>query len=287
MASMPHLSELQAKHADDGVTIIGVTREDRNNSIEAVRKMTADKGDTMGYTVAWDDAGKTYADYMTAAGQTGIPTSFLIDREGKVAYIGHPSRMDIPIAMVVAGTWDPVTGPKEMQAMQTLSAEIRRGAGTATKAQAEDLLKKLAEFSERWPDQAGSLAEANYQLLVAAERPDEAAPLGRRIVAAAIAAKDSMALNSLAWGIVDPQADPASRDLGLALHAATVASALTGNADAAILDTLARVHFGLGNLDRAIELQEQAVDLAKADKGLRGMLAGLEAALQEYLGARD
>jgi len=284
---MPHLSELQAKHVDDGVTIIGVTREDRNNSLEAVKKMTADKGDTMGFTVAWDDAGQTYADYMTAAGQNGIPTSFLVDREGKLAYIGHPSQMDIPIAMVAAGTWDPVEGPKEMKAMQNMRWEIMGGARSATKAQAEGLLEKLGEFSERWPDQAGSMAETHYQLLVAAERPDAAAPIGRRLVAAAVAAGDSMALNSLAWGIVDPQADPASRDLGLALHAATVASALTDNADPAILDTLARVHFGLGNLDRAIELQEKAVELAMADKAMRGMADGLEAALQEYLGARD
>ena len=279
---MPHLSEMQARHADDGVTIIGVSREDKNNSLEAVRKMTADKGDIMAYTVAWDDAGKTYADYMTASGQRGIPTSFLIDREGNVAYIGHPANMDRPLAMVVAGTWDPLESPKDLAAMQSAQSEILRGAMGLSKEGAAKHLEKIADFQRRWPGMAESLDGVRYQVLVLAEQHADAAELGRKVVQKAIEAKDAMALNQLAWGIVDPEVANDHRDVGLALHAATVAANLGGYSDPAILDTLARAHFWLGGYERALELQEKAVALAKEDPAMKGLLPGLQVALEEY-----
>jgi len=75
--SMPHLSEMQERHKDK-VTFVGVTTEDQTNTLEAVQKMVERKGPGMGYTVAWDDAGTTYAAYMRAAGQNGIPVRGLL-----------------------------------------------------------------------------------------------------------------------------------------------------------------------------------------------------------------
>ena len=278
---MPHLSELQGQYANDGVTIIGVTKEDPSNSLEAVRKMTTEKGDTMAYTVAWDDEGKTYADYMTASGQRGIPTSFLVDREGTIAYIGHPMAMDLPMAMVVDGTWDVVEGPGMIEKIQEAKYAIQRGARSATKDSAGPLLKKVAAFLKEYPAMADSIELAHFQLLTADGQASEAAAIGWRIVNAAVTGKDFGSLNEIAWGIVDPLAKVESRDLGLALYAATVASNLSNNEDPAILDTLARVHFWMGGIDRAIELQEMAIALADS-----AMADDLEDALEEYLGAQ-
>lgn len=279
---MPHLSELQKRHADDGVTIIAVTKEDKNNSIEQVRKMTADKGDTMAYTVAFDDAGKTYADYMTASGQRGIPTAFLVDKTGRIAYIGHPSNMDIPMARVANGTWDPVKGPEDMQAMSAMRNKIASGARSVNAESAPKLLGMLDEFSERWPEVADSLNSIKYPILMAAGKHAEAGVLGRELVQTAIHNKDAGTLNQIAWGIVDPDVKSEHRDVSLALWAAEVAANLSEHKDAAILDTLARAHFWIGGLERAIQIQEQAVELTATDKRYASMAAGIEAALKEY-----
>src|ERR1700752_4419794 len=82
IASMPHLSALQRQYGKDGVTIIGVTSADPRNSLECVEKLVADKGDQMAYTVAWDKGRATSAAYMEAAGQNGIPRSFVVDQAG-------------------------------------------------------------------------------------------------------------------------------------------------------------------------------------------------------------
>ena len=49
-------------------------------------------------------------------------------------------------------------------------------------------------------------------------------------------------------------------DLELALKAAQRATEIRENKDAAILDTVARCHYELGNLDQAIKWQQMAVD---------------------------
>jgi thiol-disulfide isomerase/thioredoxin len=106
IASMPHLTKLQKDFADKGVLVVSVTRPDPNNSLEKVEKFVAEKGDVMGYRVAFDGDAKTYDAYMKASGSRGIPTAFVVDKSGKLAWFGHPMRMDGPLAEIVEGTFD-------------------------------------------------------------------------------------------------------------------------------------------------------------------------------------
>lgn len=106
IASMPHITEVQKHLADKGVRVIGVSKEDPNNSLEKVETFVKENGEKMGYTVAFDKYGDTFDSYMKAANRNGIPCTFIIDRNGKVAWIGHPMNMDEPLADVVEGTHD-------------------------------------------------------------------------------------------------------------------------------------------------------------------------------------
>ncbi len=68
-------------------------------------------GDKMDYRVASDDTsdgsrGKMAATWMQAAGENGIPTAFLINGDGKVAYIGHPMTLDTVLKNYTAGKLD-------------------------------------------------------------------------------------------------------------------------------------------------------------------------------------
>ena len=101
---MPHLTELQAKYKDQGLVVIGMTGPDSNgNDLDQVTRFAEKMGPKMGYLVAFDTTGTTYRNYMLAAAQRGIPCSFVIDRTGKVAYIGHPARLDEVLPKVLAG----------------------------------------------------------------------------------------------------------------------------------------------------------------------------------------
>lgn len=102
LTSIPHLTELQHKYKDN-VVIIGVDGDEQPPSggsdtrAATIEKFVKKQGKKMDYRVAFDANGTATKPYMRAAGQNGIPTAFLIDHEGKVAWIGHPSALDGPL----------------------------------------------------------------------------------------------------------------------------------------------------------------------------------------------
>lgn len=273
IASMPHLSEIQKEYKSKGLTVIGVTSEDKNNTLEKVQKMVSDKGDTMGYTVAWDKGRTTNGAFMKAAARNGIPCSFVVDGKGNIAYIGHPMTLDLVLDQVVAGTWDYKTGPEGIAKMQSAQREIGMKARTDPKA----ALEAFATFEKEYPKVAEGMTDLKYQLLLKTGDFEGAYKIAGKLVDDAIAKKDSSKLNQIAWNIVDPEANVENKNLDLALKAATKAAEITENKNAAVLDTLARVHFVKGDIAKAIEIQTKAVELAEGD-----MKKDLEKALDEY-----
>ena len=76
---------------------------------------------------------------------------------------------------------------------------------------------------------------------------------------------EPMALNQLAWTIVDPDAPKTNPDLELAHLAADAANTLTKGEDFQVLDTFARVVYLQGDAAKARELQQKAIDKAPAE----------------------
>jgi len=253
--SIPHLTELQKKYKDKDVRIIGANIWEQYNdkTLDKVEKFVADYGDKMDYTVAYD--GKTKAldkAYMKAAGQDGIPAAFIIDRDGRVAFIGHPMEMDEPLAKIVEGKFDIDAAKKEFTEREAKQKEAMAG------------MAKLRAFSSQ------------YGSLLKAKEYDKAYDLARKTLEGDL--KDNpQVLNEIAWLIVDPTANVEKKDLDLAYTAAVRANDLTKGKDAAILDTLARVHFVKGDTAKALELQKKAVDLAPEQ-----LKEQLQEALEEY-----
>jgi thiol-disulfide isomerase/thioredoxin len=95
-ASIPHLNEVYEKYKDKGLVVIGQNCWEQDDAEVApfVKKM----GDKMTYRVALDDKssdakGAMAKTWMAAAGRKGIPSAFLIDTKGTIAWIGHPMEL--------------------------------------------------------------------------------------------------------------------------------------------------------------------------------------------------
>ncbi len=84
--SIPHLTGLAKKFAGRGVVFVGVSDEDSAK----VRPFVDQMGAKMDYAVAVDNNRQTSDGYMKAYGQNGIPCAFIVDRAGRVAWVGHP-----------------------------------------------------------------------------------------------------------------------------------------------------------------------------------------------------
>jgi len=271
IASIPHLTSIQKRHGDR-VSVIGVSSRDPRNSLDQVRAFVTARGESMGYSIAFDDAHSARESWMEAADQDGIPCSFVVDGEGRLAWIGHPMWLDIPLEGLLAGTWDPVVGAREIARIEQDFAAIY---------QAQDPgqgLERIAAFEQAHPRQAELAAELKFDLLLQSGRLDEAYSLAQRLVDQAIEDGDALRLNQISWTIVDPARELARRDVALAKKAAAKAVELTGRKDAAVLDTLARAHFLEGDAARALAIQEEAVAIDPGDESLRATLEEYRAA---------
>lgn len=280
---IPHLTKLQKEMKDKGVEVIGVSIWEEDGSLDKVKSFVEKKGAEMEYNVAYggDGGGGDMANtWMKAAGRNGIPAAFVVDKEGKIAWIGHPmGGMDEVVKKVVDGTFDASAHAKSEQEK---AAKARQGNQIRQQImkdeQAGDYDKAIAGWDKLVAD--GMMTEAQvatpkFSLLLLKKKDYKAA----YAYASSIEDKvkdDAMTLNSIAWATLD-EPGVEQRDLDLAMRFAERAVEVTKSRDGAIMDTLARAHYEKGNLAKAIEIQKKAVELA--DEDMRGEL---EAVLKKY-----
>ena len=89
--SIPHMIELADKYKDKNVPFIGVSID---SSSGPVKKMVKESGIT--YYIGMDNG---LSDKFSVS---GVPSVFIIDRSGKVAWQGHPMSPDFESALVNA-----------------------------------------------------------------------------------------------------------------------------------------------------------------------------------------
>lgn len=106
IAGMPHLSELARKYKKD-VSVIGVSiKERKETTLANIEKFVAGMGDKMDYNVAIESGTAMGDNWMTAYGERGIPFSFVVDKEGRIAWCGPPKNLDNVLPKIVNGSWD-------------------------------------------------------------------------------------------------------------------------------------------------------------------------------------
>ncbi|KGE13338.1 TlpA family protein disulfide reductase [Sphingobacterium deserti] len=108
IAAMPYLSHLAARYKGQ-VTVVAVNvYEDENTSLGQIREFVDDKGEVMSFNIAVDDHNYMTKEWIVAAAEQnyGIPRSFVINAEGRLAWIGHPKDLDTVLQEIVDNSWD-------------------------------------------------------------------------------------------------------------------------------------------------------------------------------------
>ncbi len=279
--TIPDLNRLHLKFKDKGLTIVGVSisEEDQNDVPKFVKQM----GTNMTYRVAVDDISKSERGFMsekwmTAAGLRGIPSAFLINKEGKIAWIGSPFALkEKLIEDVLAGSFDVakaaaayLQGREMKEKADGLWDQFQAAAGAKDWTKAEELLAEVAKVTPE--DDMDSLDRTRLQLKL--KKEDFA---GAEAVAKEMAARqqtDAPYHDGLAWMIATSGA--ASKGiLEIAEKSAVLADKLTNGKDASVQETLARVQFLRGNKAAAIATQEKGLALAD-EKGKKAMQRALD-----------
>ena len=266
--TMPHLSKLQRQYGER-VRFTGITDE----QFPVIRQFLGSEGpagqwdEVIQYNLAIDDKEMTTDSYLWAAGRSGIPCAFIVGKDARIEWIGHPAEIDDPLAAVVGGTWDRAQAKEDydrVQALQRASDELQPKIQEAFANEEWDVeeLRKLAPDDMR-------LVNMKMTVLKSAGRNDELLAFLTETVDANWEQPER--LDVLAWGVAADGAKKLPAGLSQALRAAERAAELTDRKNVSILDTLARVHFETGDVDKAIEIAQAAVAIEPAKYAMEAL----------------
>jgi tetratricopeptide (TPR) repeat protein len=267
--AMPHLSDLQQKFKDKGVAVIA--QNVWENSPEAVAAYLQSMEDKMKFRVALDLAddngkGKMGVTWMDAAGQAAVPAAFVVNGEGKIAWIGHPGSLkEKLIQPILDGSFDLKVAAEQYALalanepkMQAVWKDLRTAMENNAWDKAVLLLDELDKLA--LPDGRPGLGILRFQMLLLRQEFPAAAKLALQLSDAH--PDEAMMQNQLAWELATHDGI-VKREVEIIEKIAQRANDAAGGKDPAILDTLARALFMRGKKDAAIELQEKAVKLAQ------------------------
>ena len=306
-AAMPHLSALARKYSGQ-VTVIGVNvRELQSARARAapevyVRNFVESQGDRMDYVVAMDDPVRqpVFNAWMRAAGLNAIPTAFVVDGDGRIAWFETGvtlAGLEKAIEGALAGNVD-YGRQVEVQIEQTEERLRKREHLT-------QLLKPLHEFVAKG-DHASVLRESErlmnseavpegrvkWQRLIALLHTDEVRGLdyARRVIGDEIPDPDfpsGMPVELTKATLV--QLIARENNLGERAYRLALGCSedLVGRdtVSPVSLGHLAEIRFRIGDIAGAVVAQEKAVALAweqhGSDERWRKWISGAETRLEE------
>jgi thiol-disulfide isomerase/thioredoxin len=273
--NIARMTEVQRAGRDKGVRVVGVASQEP--SAEELERFVQRQGEKMDYAVALDSQGASNRAWMEAAGQRSIPTAFVVDPKGRIAWIGHPQEgLSEVVARVVEGKYDLAAAA----AAHRRRMEMELSAGP--------ILDRFREMAEAG-DHAGAIAAADelvrldgkefgrfavlkYQIQAGAMKDVERA--GREAAAAIEGPlkNNAAALVSLAEVVCD-DLRITTRDYALAERAAARADELTGGKQSKVRLLRGRIAWARSDRAAAIEHMRAAValaaDQAEKDKAQR------------------
>jgi thiol-disulfide isomerase/thioredoxin len=281
---IPHLTELQKKYGDK-VRVVGVSVwEPREEDVEPFVK---EWGDKMAYTVASDrvegvaatdeeersresvDKGLMSKSYLVASGwsESGIPCVFIINGEGRIAWIGSPGEDTTPMDRVLE---EVVSGRHDLKAAvvvyhKKMETEVYARAERA-KAQEARKANDFAAAEKHWdniialgPDYVDAYISKYHLLLIHKKAPGEAT-----VFLSQNAAKlDWITIMNMTAILADLGRDLKAEHLKAGIEACQLALSKIGQEHTWPLMTMAAMHYRLGENDKAVALVDRALVVAK------------------------
>jgi thiol-disulfide isomerase/thioredoxin len=259
---MPHLAELQARYKDNGLTVIGVSVVDPNNSEGNVAAFVKKRGPSLKYTLAFAGDRATYDTWVTAAGVTTMSCTFVVDKAGRIADVGHAMYLPVALPKVVEGT---ATAKEIGDEMDKMHAEVEAWLGVVQRDPKAGL-RAIKGFEAKYPPLADYFLAATFKLglLPKYGEPGEAKAYAEALVAKAVK-KDDVRMLRQASATLRVEGKESKELLALAVTAAKEVVRIEGGTDAQSLIDLADAYFASGDKAKAKECAGKAMEAARGE----------------------
>ncbi|MDE5458890.1 redoxin domain-containing protein [Bradyrhizobium sp. CSA112] len=288
VAAMPHLVQLQDKYKDSGVEVLGVAAYERARTADEARAnldaWLTEKLSNLNYRIGFDYTGKMNKLWMDPSFSVGIPTSFVVDRDGHIAFIGFPTQLDDVLPKILNGGWRTSDEARAADTERIAEGERTMHETTRKRALTEPIFAKLtpAMKAEDWAKALSALEEAvavmpddvNFRVLHAdlllhkVHDLQTGLPVMSQLVRDAIDKKSELWMAGAMRQLFDPANDnshfpPAERfAMGkeLSEHILALNPPQRGDGSKFLsYGAVAQYYYESGNKDRAIELVEVAL----------------------------
>jgi hypothetical protein len=80
--------------------------ERQSTPLDKVKAFVDSMGDRMDYAVAAEQGYLMQSGWLNAAEARGVPSCFIVNAAGKIAWIGHPMQLEEVLPKIVNNTWD-------------------------------------------------------------------------------------------------------------------------------------------------------------------------------------
>ncbi|WP_369726316.1 TlpA disulfide reductase family protein [Bradyrhizobium sp. LLZ17] len=303
IASMANLVILQDRYRSDGVEGIGVAAHEQASTADEARASLdawlTKSLPNLNFAIAFDYAGQMDKLWMDPSFSVGIPASFVVDRDGRIAFVGHPTQLDIALPKVLNGSWATSDEAKALDAERINTGRRRKLELSQKQALVGPIFARLepAMKSKDWPAALSAIEEAlaampdevtfrglHAELLLHKMRDLRAGlPVLRQLVRDAIDKKSVVWMSVAIRQLFDPAKDCSDfphaerfamgKDLSEHILAANPPQGSEG-AKFLSYGAVAQYYYETGERDRAIELVEVALkwldaapasDVAKRD----------------------
>jgi len=270
--SMPHLAALQNAYRGRGVQVLSVSDEPLE-TVKAFLEREAENAEggkttfaeiTAAYSLTTDPDRSVYEAYMDATEQQGIPTAFIVGKDGKIEWIGHPMEMDETLEKVVTDSWDRAEFAAMYLAERTFNDNLQKISVLAGSAKYKEAIEVIdaeikkdlpKEIRDRWISirervklSAGMIDEGVVQYFKNDLAQNKGTP---------------MAVANVAWTLYQSSREVSGLDELLKASIAALkdeVAAADDKSKPAVFDTLAHLYEATGDLKAAISTQQLAVD---------------------------
>ena len=269
IAMMPHTADLQNEFKDQGVTMVSYTGKDPNNTREKVIEFVKKRGAKLPYAFAYNDDDGVWDGWMKDAGKGGIPCAFVIDKSGRIAFIGHPMVLGGVLPKVIAGAPPQAISEEAEKIRKEWFAAIRiQGNEDADKIKAS--VKALNDFEAKYPFMENVCFSISTKLryLPKIGNMEETKKVAEAAMTKALACDDQFLLRAIASNLREGPAKDNKQLVALAVKASEANLNLAGDNDVPALIDISKTYAAAGDKAKAATAIRKAGQNA-GDKDVR------------------
>ncbi|MBK7875375.1 MAG: tetratricopeptide repeat protein [Planctomycetes bacterium] len=257
------LSKLQKEKGAAGLTVIATACDGLKPGSASIEKYAKEHAAEITFALGYEKDSLVDKTWREAAKQVFPPNFFLVDKQGKIAWIGDVDQIEPTLTQVLAEKHDLAQAAAAYKGAIALELRTRKLVVALSAAEVMENWEKVVDNAKKLlemePVSMGEHVKALLHALgVKLEKPDEAYAFAKAYLDGA--GKDSPdGAMGITMAILDADEPIVPQDFELALRAARRAVAITKEKDAECLIVLATVHARMGKYDEAVAVAKQCV----------------------------